>query len=78
MGYAITLGIMTVLVTGAAFICALGHHVAVHGELPFRSFIRKTFAPITAREFLFPPCPFCWLARAGLIGTAVLGYHAVV
>lgn len=26
--------------------------------------LRKTFAPMTAREFWFPPCPLCWGARA--------------
>jgi hypothetical protein len=36
--------------------------------------IRKTFAPLSTKEFWFPPCPFCWAARA--VALVAVGFFA--
>lgn len=50
---------LLVLATVATMLCA--------GINPLTT-LRKTFLPMTKKEFWFPPCPFCWVAR----GAAVL------
>lgn len=30
-------------------------------------FISSTFRPLTKREFWFPECEFCWIARAAAL-----------
>ncbi len=35
--------------------------------------LRKTLAPLTVRELLFPPCALCWLTR-GVVAASVLIY----
>lgn len=51
----IMIGCVLAFVTVAAGLCA--------GISPMK-FLRKTFVPLTKREFWLPPCPFCWAARA--------------
>lgn len=33
----------------------------------FTQFLKKTFLPTSVHEFLLPPCPLCWFARAAMV-----------
>ena len=53
----------SILVTSiACMICAVGS---------FWQALRQTFAPMTWREFIFPKCSLCWIARGTV--TASIG-----
>lgn len=61
---------------GIAFLVALMFAVAVCGD--YGSLIkayRATFIPKSWREFFFPSCPFCWLARAAAVFIAFSIYQ---
>lgn len=61
---------LLVAVGGISFACAQSHK-----RINFSQFLRKTFAPLTVREFWLPPCPFCWAMRGlavAMLAVAIL------
>ncbi len=52
----------------ATFACAQMHEPRGISIMPF---LRKTFVPLTQREFWFPPCPMCWAVRVATVALAV-------
>lgn len=52
----------------SAFFLSLFIAVAMRcAGISFIETTRKTFAPLTKNEFLFPPCAYCWAARAAAL-----------
>lgn len=45
------------------YMCATVHEP----EISFFQFVKKTFLPMSVHEFLLPPCPLCWMARAAVL-----------
>lgn len=45
------------------YICATLHEPGIS----FVQFVKKTFLPMSVHEFLLPPCPMCWFARAAVV-----------
>lgn len=71
---AIFFGGMTALLTIAAFACGESHNVS----LTIPQHIQETFAPKNWREFVLPPCPICWAARAtALVAITVVAFRVV-
>lgn len=59
------------LAVPVVFLCAGVHQPGIR----FVSFLRKTFAPMTMRDFLLPPCPACWAIR--VVALALIVYSMI-
>ena len=55
----------------ASFIAAAGFCSMAHKNVTPKQYLKTTFTPRSWREFLNPPCPFCWAARAFLAGSFI-------
>lgn len=61
-------GLVTVLlaIMLGSVVCGISHEIFLyHGSLV--TALQKTFIPTTSLQFWFPPCPFCWMARAAAV-----------